>query len=250
MARRPRPPPGLALGGLLMGCVTPPAGDAARYLAASDREDAASCEAVRDLDLRGECLVFAAQALREAGELEGASAACTDLAPGIWRDECWFALSDGLGAQGTQAVSLCEQAGRFQDECRSHALTRRAEQTLAVQGQEELAARQVQAEALQLFGAVEGPGRARAALREGLAGRMAVVGLDPRRCGAAPADLCAAAYGDRVRQDAGALGLELSTLCPTLPSAQALAQAGLPPWSVEARPLAEQAWVELCGAPW
>lgn len=114
---RLRPGPALT-GAALLGCVGAPT-EAERYARALKAGDPAACRALTDEDLRADCLLASVEAEGPARP-ERAAAICEELAAGVWQDECWFVL-----AERARRPELCEKAGRFQDDCRLHALSAR-----------------------------------------------------------------------------------------------------------------------------
>lgn len=94
------------------------------------------------LCLPEECVVFEARELARADDLEAAEALCGTL-DGLWRDECWFLVSDTVDAVGDQAFAYCRAARSLERQCLGHALTRQATQLMSEPGGE--------AEALQIL---------------------------------------------------------------------------------------------------
>jgi hypothetical protein len=100
-----------------------PETDAERYLAVlqgpgRDAEaDLARCAEIGDAATRGDCaLVVAERAEGAPGRL------CPSVPEGTWRDECWFSAAEAAmeGGDWKAAIGLCDQAGRFQNDCTWH----------------------------------------------------------------------------------------------------------------------------------
>ncbi|MEL6342297.1 MAG: hypothetical protein AAFV53_04145 [Myxococcota bacterium] len=83
-------------------------------------EDAASiCAPLLDAALRGDCLTAAAEALAR-DDAPIAQALCEQIDVGLQADECWFMV-----AERASLPTLCDRAGRFQEDCRLHLLQQR-----------------------------------------------------------------------------------------------------------------------------
>ncbi|MCK6507025.1 hypothetical protein L6R53_27235 [Myxococcota bacterium] len=234
----------------LWACRPAPPADARRYVDAAASGRGEDCAALADPALADECRTFAAWARVDAGDEAGARAACADLAPGPWRDECHFGLADRLDAWGEPLRALCGQAGAFRDACLSHALGRRAQAVLGASplGDEAAAFAQVEALAVEVYGPSRGPGRARALTRKALASRLDGGELRREHCGAAPPELCAEAYGVVLLAAAGSRAA-LATSCPDGGDPLALRARGWPAWSPDAEEIARQGWRQLCAPP-
>lgn len=106
----------------MLGCGAEPVPDAEVYRAVlSDRDgpvDAAlrQCLSIQDAALKGDC------ALSVAGRAQPPGSACPDVPAGLWREECWFVAAEMVNRAGdsTRAVSFCQSAGRFQNDCAQH----------------------------------------------------------------------------------------------------------------------------------
>lgn len=230
----------------LICCRTAPPQDARRYLDAAASGRGEDCAAITDAALADECRSFAAWALAEGGDEEGARRACAALEPGPWRDECHFGLADRLELWGPPLRATCQETGAFQDACLAHALGREAQEVLRAspQGDEAAAFAQVEALAIELFGPTRGVARARAVTRKALAARLEGGDLRREHCGAAPDELCAEAYGVVLLTAAGRSALAVG--CPDGGQPEALRARGWPAWSPDAEEIARQGWRQLC----
>lgn len=101
---------------LLLACAPSPTHDHATYqavVAAPSGDvaaDLARCATIADADLAGDCALVAA------------ADHCDQIAPGLWRDECWFQAAEAANRRGdaTAAIDACGAAGRFAPECTYH----------------------------------------------------------------------------------------------------------------------------------
>jgi hypothetical protein len=239
---------------LLMGCA--PADPAALYLAAAaDPTDPRACEGIADVRLYGECVSMTAAELAATSGEATARARCGRLpADNPWRGECYFLLSDTLGATGPQALSLCSEAGGYRDRCAGHALEREGRALLNATplGEEDAAV-----EKLLELGAVYfpdppgGDSQVSHLLVEHLASRDFDQPFRRATCGSAPKSVCAAAFVARLRfadRDAGHAAQLLRSLCARQPVTSATAEAlGLPGWAADADDIAAASVARICG---
>lgn len=93
----------------LLACADPGEQDRAAYL---DALKSGACEQVAHGGLRDDCWLAAAP--------KRAGAGCEQIGDARLADECWF-----LTAETTQDGAWCAKAGRFQDDCAMHAVSRR-----------------------------------------------------------------------------------------------------------------------------
>lgn len=98
----------------------------------------AECSGIQDTALRGDCESWRAGQLA-LSDSAAAESACDEISAALWREECWFLLSDNTEAIGERAERLCGHTGRFQTQCRSHAIGREAVRWLSTPGQEDQA---------------------------------------------------------------------------------------------------------------
>ena len=238
---------------LLAACgVDPAVEDARRYRAALLRpEDAEACARIEGAALRGECEALAHGA-RAATDPAAAEAGCAAMAPGPWRDECFFLLADTVGAHDAEAQRLCAEAGRYRSQCAGHALSRAVAGDLAaleaVGGQETL--RRVEAVVVAQIGAAGASSRAEGLVVAALARRSPEAPFARAWCSDLPDATCAAAYEERVREAARvaypgeAEGWRAA--CASTVSAARAAQVGLPAYEEDAAALAIGVWQRLC----
>jgi len=85
-------------------------------------------------ELRITCLVDVAAGAARAGEDARADAACSAIAPGVWRQECHFRAGEEHGVRGDIELALdhCGRAGRFAGNCVTHAAWRMRPVTTAL----------------------------------------------------------------------------------------------------------------------
>lgn len=215
--------------------------------AARRRGDASACAAHDDAALAGECVAMAARERARAGDLDGARLDCASIPAGMWRDECAFLLADAQDAAGDEAHRLCGDAGRYRSQCLSHAMAREVNALLTASpaGAEDQAYLGVLRLGEAYLPANGGVARAQAMFVNHLAGREPNRPFGPLQCGSAPAELCAAAYAERVRrQGAGAEAWQAT--CPGPPDSAAAAAIGLPAWDAAFAPQLASAWALLC----
>lgn len=90
-----------------------------------DPDDAGlTCQGIGDPGLRGECQAQNAARDAAGGHPKRASEACEAIADPLWRDECWFLVSDSAELIGDDAIDTCRRAGRFRGNCLGHAIGR------------------------------------------------------------------------------------------------------------------------------
>ena len=213
--------------------------------------DPAACAPIEDVDLRGECVAMAAGALA-ATDPVGAEAACRAMAPGMWRDECFFLLADTVGAHDAEAQRLCAEAGRYQRQCEGHALSRAVAGLLAelevAGGRATLDA--VEAVVIGQVGAAGARQRAEGLVVAALARREPGAPFSRAWCSDLPDGLCASAYEERVREAALRVypgereGWRAA--CGRTVSAARATQVGLPAYALDAETLAAGVWQGLC----
>ena len=226
--------------------------DARRYRQALLRpEDAAACAPIVGDDVRGECEALAHGA-RAATDPAAAEAGCAAMAPGPWREECFFLVADTVGAFGAEALRLCGQAGGLSTPCRGHALSRAASGPLAamdaVGGVATLGL--VEGLVIELFGPHGARGRAERLVVESLSRRQPEDPFAAAWCGDLPTALCSSAYEERVRAAARlrypgeAEGWRAA--CARVVSAERVVAVGLPAYAPDAEALAVEVWQGLC----
>lgn len=223
----------------LMGCEEPvtPAAD---YLAGMG--DPAACSAIADVALQGECAAFAAEAQASSGDVTGAKEACAQVAHPVWGMECWFMVADATRATGEEARGICGRAGRFQQQCRAHAMGREGDAILdQYLPQQPDAAHAALVEALKLW--LDGP-RARRRAAELLSHRLAAHErerpFDVAWCGALPEDICSDALTLRLEPGLAALSEpERSEACA---KRETLGTG----WTPASQGVADSAWERLC----
>lgn len=224
---------------ILMGCEKPgtPAAD---YLAGMG--DPAACSTIADVALQGECAAFAAEAQAAAGDVSGAKEACAQVAHSVWGMECWFMVADAIRATGEEARGICGRAGRFQQQCRAHAMGREGDAILDQHlPQQPDAAYAALVVALKSW--LDGP-RARRRSAELLSHRLAAHEregpFDVVWCGDLPGEIC---------REALALRLEPSLEVLSEPErAEACAERGTlgTGWTPMSQSVADSAWEQLC----
>jgi hypothetical protein len=114
----------------LFACVSGSTGaspDLEAYLQASEEIDWVQglkhCHKIQEPDRLGECVAFQVQqGARE--QPDAAKKACSELVPGLWKDECYFLLAEAItvAEAPTAAASACKSAGRYFQPCFMHLL--------------------------------------------------------------------------------------------------------------------------------
>lgn len=239
-----------ATGWWLSACDDPPS-DARGYAEAAQGGDPARCATLSDPRLAGECAAFAARELALAGDASGARAACGQVDPGLWREECNFLVCDALELSGASAISCCRDAGRWTQQCVGHAINRDAAALFATA--EVGAERRLHADLEKLVaGYIDGPevqAKARRVLVSRLALRAPGAPLSAQVCGDAPHAVCRDVYAERVKlaaKDVDGATQPWRAACGETVSAQRAAAAGLPVWAPEMDEIAADAWRQLC----
>jgi len=100
----------------LSGCDRSPAGQALVAVSQGRCADLGFAEAAVP------CWTESAVESARDGQASAALAACAEVAPGLWRDECNFRCGEALGLTGdlAAAATSCARAGRYQDFCVLH----------------------------------------------------------------------------------------------------------------------------------
>lgn len=211
---------------LLLSCGLSAPSDPDQRLHAQALESGANadCAEIVDSGLRGDCESWRAGKLARTDAL-AAESACEDIEPDLWREECWFLLSDNVESMGSEAERLCAQTGRFQRECHSHAIQREAELWLREPGEEMQAFAGLEAH----FGLSYPPQEARAEALRALTSELLrrPRPFTPSSFGDASEEVVVFTLSEHLRfQRCSARGMA-PTLDPAL-VAQAKAQAGCP----------------------
>lgn len=238
------------------GCEAPDR-DRDGYLAALRSPDLAvaakACDGLESASLRGDCRNDVAERRAAAGDFAGATIVCERVNHAVWRDECWFLITDRAALRGMPALEACKEAGRFRDHCVAHALTREVSDLSARFPEGREAELQVAiAGLLSAYGiADDAPthgARSPAAqlLALVLAGRFDQQPFEAARCGAVPAADCDLAYFESVR--AAGARVDLAALCASGPGLDDVRAAGLPGWTDAGATAANQVWFGLCEA--
>jgi hypothetical protein len=173
------------------------------------------------------------------------------MAPGGWRDECFFLIADVSRLEGDAAKQACSAAGQFRNQCVGHAIAREVSAVLNAMppGGE--------AEALVTLDAVIRryiPGREREVrVRQIMAGHLADRAVDEPfsqvHCGTAPPMICQEAYIERVRNAERAAGRadgEWRRACGSTVSLERAVSLDLPGWAPDFAGLSRAAWEQLC----
>ena len=237
---------------LLTACTGAQTSDAQRLVDAlrlpSDQMPAA-CVEIGDADTRAECLAQAAAALAP-GDLPAAVEACRAAPEGMWRDECWFLLSDKASLMGEPARTWCAEAGRYKERCRQHAMLREmhsVERPTAVG--EEATLRAQTAALVDLYHSDETEEKreimTNAALAQQLSRRWAEAPFREEDCGTESRRVCAMAFEAHVWSALERHGMD--ELCqdglpPSLDALQALGELG---WEGESD-IPGQVWTRTC----
>ena len=241
------------------GAGAPSASSAAdAYLAALLTEDldraTERCLALSDDALRGECAGAVAARAAGAGDEARAWTACDGLAPGLWRDECGFAVVDALGVTGPPAWERCQRAGRYATYCVGHAVNRDLAQVPDLRravGDEAALMAQLSARLRELAPPLDR--RHSETVLNTAAARIIADRWSPSApfarasCGAAADPLCVRAYTETMR--VGAAEVDRRVVCAAPITSEAVQAAGGVGWQRGEGALPQQGWQALC-APW
>ena len=235
--------------GVMLGCSAPDDGALYRQAAAlPPAQAAASCDRISDAALQGECLSFAATAAVDQGETALAATVCAQASAAFWREECAFMIADRRGRRRAAAVRDCAPAGRFEDDCLSHALERDLESLPAATrgpgGEQAL-----YAELLDMathYAADEATANAELLLAHIIARRIGPGPLRLQACGQSPESACH--KGFLIALSIPGPGVDRGAACRSARTAEAVAAAGLRPWDPDAEPQGRAALTALCDA--
>ena len=220
-------------------------------LAIEDPLDWTKCFEMEDPILLGECIGMSARELAQQDDDEAALEACDALPVGMWRDECFFLVSDALRANGEDAISLCGQAGRYRNPCLGHAIAREADKILvnAERGREDETWMQLMEMVGQHITGREVGSKTRRLMIHHLATRDPDDLFSRTTCGKVMPQICQDAYAERVKlavytaqQPEG----YWRQACGRDVTPDRVMNLGLPGWSLDVHDLASAAWVELC----
>ena len=221
--------------------------DAQYYLEARHRPQQAleACRDIRDDDIQGECLLFAAT------EAKHGSSACQLARSKHWKEACFFEVIDRAGVPKHQAKDSCARTGRFQNRCVYH-IVQRMESELMQRFPigEELALSDYIRTEVEALGGVD---LERDPLSKSLVSRIIArrfskewrtdgsMLFSAKACGSAPKEVCTMAYRFVLR-------LSKKQLKPCRPPPQKtwLENKGLPYWSDTFQSQALKVWSELC----
>src|SRR5688572_3065984 len=82
--------------------------DRVRYLSALEDTDPVaglvSCDAITDESVRGDCRDTISERLVASGRVAEAEKICAGMESALWKDECYFLLSDKQETSGQDAV--------------------------------------------------------------------------------------------------------------------------------------------------
>lgn len=204
------------------------------------------CTQIDDNALQGECLTFtAAQALSEGDDTLAADT-CGQIRAELWRDECAFLLADRRKRLRAGAVQDCSTTGRFEDDCLSHALERDFKMLpdAVRQPGAELALLAELVDMAEHYGTGEAQSTGELLLAHIIARRVGPGPLQLRACGQAPADDCQ--RGFLIALSVPGRGIDRRAACQPPRTAESVAQAGMRPWSEDAREPAAAALDVLC----
>ena len=239
--------------------------DTSLYLSASvaQTEKALSlCSQIQDVELKGECVWFAAKTQTERNNrapqperVRQAFELCKQAPTSGWMEVCRFDVIDVTGITGEIADQACALTGEFQERCMIHALLRE---------EESLARRYPKGKEL--------------AMMEGILLRMTNIGLgelsdepihetltarvvarrfeagwrsSPRlrfsvdQCGELPQDVCIDAYRIAIKQIGRG---RLPKSCRLPMKVEQVLEVGLPGWVSNMDEILQPAWKSLCHA--
>jgi len=204
------------------------------------------CSVLSDEGLRAECVALSAWEVARAGDITTALLTCETISVSLWRDECFFLLTDVSEIVGPQAVSMCAKAGQFSQRCRGHAFQREAKSILSV-GASESPQRQLTVLADLARGyEVERPWwRAHRILVLHLANQDG--DFSSARCGDLQRLSCEALLVEMVREVTDQLYPEQwQELCPAPVSGPTANALGVPAWSVEDDAMMQGVFHRIC----
>ncbi len=213
--------------------------------------DPARCAQISDAGLSGECASLTARELAQDGQIDAALSTCQGMAPGGWRDECFFLISDVSRLSGDAAKQACAAAGQFRNQCVGHAIAREVSAVLNATepGGEAEAYAQLDVVVQRYIPGREREGRIRQIMAGYLADRSPEAPFSLVLCGTAPQMLCQEAYIERVRNAERAAGRadgEWRRACGTHVSMERAVSLDLPGWTPDFDGLARAAWAQLC----
>jgi hypothetical protein len=245
---------------LLLGCLSPPPEDPAltdsrAYADAIKETDAqralALCNQITDVSMNGECTMFAARQIAQTGG--NATPVCEGLRQG-WREVCLFEIVDASGLRGEAAASACQGTGGFKERCLAHAL-QREERPISEQyppGQEAEMMAYIRTR-VTLYGL---DGLTQEAIDEKMAARIitervlrsgrprGTLPMSRSFCGTASDAVCVESYRIYVTKAGGPGRVPKDCTLPMNP--ERVSAVGLPTWTAEFQPLADEAWGHLC----
>jgi len=231
----------------MLGCTDADPGALYREAASMPPEQAQKrCVQIDDPALQGECLTFTAAHALSEGDASLAADICGLIQDELWLDECMFLLADRRKRLRAEAAQDCAAAGRFEDNCLSHALERDFKMLPDT-------ARQAGAEDALLVELVDmsehyGSGDAQATgellLAHIIARRIGPGALQMRACGKASDVVCQ--QGFLIALSVPDRGTDAQAACQLPRTAGSVASAGMRPWSEDAQEAAAAALDVLC----
>jgi len=212
--------------------------------------DVSACSRIRAPVLAAECTTFLAAA-QAASDHTVALATCATVQLPMWRDECGFLVCDTAEVTVAQARTCCVDAGRYQNRCTGHAVSRSVYRTLATFSPGEEAAAWQAARSVSID-ALGPPGADRAAdlFVRFLVDRSNGATLTAADCGTAPEALCADAYAELVVDVAKEHNHDparfVRSACARTVTVERATGLGLPGWEPAVDPAVQQAFQKMC----
>ena len=237
------------------GQIEPALSDRQHYLKAlkePSAQSARSCELIKQEDLRGECVLFAAKSA--VGERADALSVC-ESAPSLqWKQACFFEVADATGMTGHKAARICAATGDFEIRCLYHAL-QREEQSLAARfpkGKERELIEEI-AERFENKVELDGDKISRSLPAKIVAIRFFQSYEDSKTllfseeaCGTAPQDVCVQAYRFVIQMQKDREKKELPQPCTIPISDQQVKAAGFIVWEPSFALSGLDAWQNIC----
>jgi len=263
------------------GQIEPALSDRQHYLKAlkePSAQSARSCELIKQEDLRGECVLFAAKSavgeradalsvcesapslqrkqacFFEVAERADALSVC-ESAPSLqWKQACFFEVADATGMTGHKAARICAATGDFEIRCLYHAL-QREEQSLAARfpkGKERELIEEI-AERFENKVELDGDKISRSLPAKIVAIRFFQSYEDSKTllfseeaCGTAPQDVCVQAYRFVIQMQKDREKKELPQPCTIPISDQQVKAAGFIVWEPSFALSGLDAWQNIC----
>lgn len=226
------------------GPKVPAPADRAAYLSAAT--GSGDCDAIEDPSWASECHTFAAAALAESSDADGAWARCERISDPLWQDECRFVVTDELKLTGAEAAARCDSTGRFERDCVSHALVRDLRLLQAAHGTigDELALAEELDVLAGLYAAEPDDHTGYLLFIHHLANRAGPQDFNVTSCGAASREACRDAY--LLTLTSTPHQVDLAGVCASERTPEDLAEFGVRPYAPGSEEMAADALARFC----